>query len=147
MLREEVSDRMRIERRRGAGVDVARRAELERDALVAHVSRERSEPRDAATLDGRFAPRGPYPCVLDEPDAVTDAVRAADLDGLPDRGGPEAPARVDGDHEVLAVAQLERLEMPLGRVAGLLSRDVEANAPAFAVGDRKAGHLERVGAV
>src|SRR2546428_444374 len=101
-LLHELTDRMLVERRDRAGVDVARRAELERDALVADIRGERSQLHDGL-IDDRH--------VLDEANPVPDAVRAAVLERLPDRGRTERLAGVDRDREVLAPAELERLEV------------------------------------
>src|SRR6266550_7474480 len=137
-LLHELADRMLVERRDRAGVDVARRAELERDALVADIRGERSELHDGL-IDDRH--------VLDEADPVPDAVRAAVLERLPDRGRTERLAGVDRDREVLAPTELERLEVGFRRMAGFLTGDVEADDALLAVSDRELGHLERVGAV
>src|SRR5438128_1707143 len=126
------------ERRDRPGVDVRRWAQLERNALVAHVRRERAELGGRAVADRH---------VLEEPHAVPDPVRPAVLQRLPDRRRAERLAGVDGDGEVLAAAEEEGLEMDLGRMAGLLAGDVEANDTPLAVRDRELGHLERVGTV
>src|SRR5437773_4795043 len=137
-LLHELTDRMLLERRDRAGVDVARRAELERDALVADIRGERSQLHDGL-IDDRH--------VLDQADPVPDAVRAAVLERLPDRGRTERLAGVDRDREVLAPAELERLDVGFRRMAGFFTGDVEADDALLAVSDRELGHLERVGAV
>src|SRR2546430_44925 len=137
-LLKKLADGMRLERRRRAGVDVAGGTELERDTLVAHIGGERSKARDTAGLDGH---------VLDKPYPVSDAVRAADLQRLPDGARTEALAGVDGDREVLAVAQLERVEVLLRRMPCLLARDVEADDALVAIVDGEPRHLERIGAI
>src|SRR5258705_2251476 len=131
-LLDEVPDGMLLERRHRAGVDVARRAELEWDALVADVRGQWSELHDGrvatlARIDDRH--------VFDEADAVPDAMRAAVLKCLPDGRRPERLAGVDRDREVLAPAQLERLEVRLWWVAGLLAGDVESHHALLAVRD------------
>src|SRR5439155_1250421 len=78
---------------------------------------------------------------------VTDAVRTAVLERLPDRGRTERLPGVDRDREILAPTQLERLEVGFRRMAGFLTGDVEADDALLAVSDRELGHLERVGAV
>src|SRR5437867_6495401 len=137
-LLHELTDRMLLERRDRAGVDVARRAELERDALVADVRREWSQLHDSL-VDDRH--------VLDQANAVPDAVCAAVLQSLPDRWRTEGLASVNGDREVLAPTELERLEVSLRRMARFLTGDVEADDALLAVGDRELGHLQRIRAV
>src|SRR5207237_10613029 len=115
---------LRLGRRRRARVHVARGTELERDPLVADVGREEPEARHGAVLDAH---------VLDQPDTMTDAVRATDLERLPDGTRSEAFSGVDRDREVLAVADLERLEVLLRGVTGLLAGDVEADDATIAI--------------
>src|SRR5438552_18489847 len=100
------------ESRYGPGVHVRWRTELERDPLVADVRREGAQLDDSAFADRH---------VLDEPHPVTDPVRSAVLHRLPDRGRPEGFARVDRDGEVLAAAELERVQVGFRRVARLLA--------------------------
>ena len=57
--------------------------------------------------------------VVDDPDAVAEPLGAAPLKRLPDRGQSEALAGVDGDVEVLALDQLEGVEVACGREPGL----------------------------
>src|SRR5204863_9998080 len=87
-LRDEVAYRMLGERRYSAGIHVRRGTELERDPLVADVGGKTAKLHHLA-----FA----YRHVLDKPHPVADAMRAAVLQRLPDRGRPERFARVDGD--------------------------------------------------
>ena len=72
---------MLARRRHGAGVDVRRRAHLERHAPVAH---ERGEPTeiDRPVVADRD--------VVDDAHAMAEAIGAAPLQRLPDRGQPEA---------------------------------------------------------
>src|SRR5688572_28470211 len=135
---------MLLERGHRAGVDVARGTELEGDALIADVRREWAELHDGGRARGAGV-RDRH--VLDEPHTVSDAMRTAVLQRLPDRPRPKGFARVDGDREVFAAAELERIEMGFWRMAGLLTGDVEADHALLAVGDRELGHLERVGAI
>jgi len=78
---------------------------------------------------------------------VADAVRPAVLERLPDRRRAERLTGVDRDAEVLLAAVLERLQVDLRRMAGLLARDVEADAAPVAERDGELRHLERVRAI
>src|SRR5438876_5097501 len=132
-LRDEVPDGMLRKRRYSAGIHVRRRTELQRDPFVADVLGERSELDNLAFADRH---------VLDEPHAVTDPMRAAVLQRLPDRRRPERFAGVDGDRKVLAAAELERLDMGLRRMSGFLAGDVETDDASLAVRHGELGHLE-----
>src|SRR6266568_353629 len=125
-------------RRYSAGIHVRRRTELERDPLVADVGGERTELDHLAFADGH---------VLDEPHAMANAMRAAVLQRLPDRRRSECFARVDGDGKVLAAAELERLDVSLRRVPGLLAGDIEADDTSFPIRHGELGHLKRIGAI
>jgi hypothetical protein len=85
--------------------------------------------------------------VVDDPHAVAQAVRAADLHGLPDAGQAERLAGVDRHVEVLAVQVVERVEVPRGRVAGLGAGDVEADDAVVAVPHGELGDLAAAGRV
>ena len=106
------------DRRRRAGVDVRGRAHLERDTAIAH------ERGQSTELDRTIRQR---PDVVDDPDAVPEALRAAELERLPDRRQPEALAGVDRDVEVLLADLVEGLEVARRAVAGLWPGDVEAD--------------------
>ena len=75
---------------------------------------------------------------------MTDPVRPAVLERLPDRRRPERLPGVDGDAEVVLPAVLERLEVHLRRMAGLFPGDVEPDTAAVAERHRELRHLERV---
>src|SRR4029078_6106030 len=81
--------------------------------------------------------------VVDDPDAVAEAVGAAPLDGLPDGRQAEGLAGVDGEVEVLPLEVLESVEVPGRREAGLGAGDVEADHSLVAPGDRARGALPR----
>ena len=120
----------------GAGVDVRRRAEFERDATVA------DEGGEAAQVVGAVAVSGD---VVDDPDAVAEPLGAAELDGLPDRCRAERLAGVDREVEVLPLQVLEGLEVSGWRIPGLATGDVEADDPVVPVPDRQLGDLGGVG--
>ncbi len=117
----------------GVGVQVGRRAHLQRDAAVAHVGGEPAEHRvrRVGQVD-----------VVDDAHAVAEPVGAAALDGLPDRRQPECLAGVDGEVRVLAAQVLERLEVQDRREAVLGAGDVEAGHAAVAVLDDQLGDLQ-----
>ena len=124
--------------RGGTGLDVRRRAHLERDALVADVRRQSAEHGLTVGTDRD---------VVGDPHAVPEAVSAAPLDRLPDRRQPERLAGVDREVRVLPLEVLERVEVPRRRVAGLRTRDVEADDPTVPVGHRELGDLPAHGLV
>src|SRR5205085_6445479 len=99
-------DRVLCDGRRRAGLNVARRAQLERDAVVTDPGREPAEM--GAGPAEPVAPAEQLD-VVDDPDAVPEPVGAADLDGLPDARQPERLTRMDGEVEVLAVQVVERV--------------------------------------
>ena len=121
-----------------AGVDVRRRAHLERHPPVAHEAGQ--APERGASVVGDLD-------VVDDPHAVAEPLGAAQLHGLPDRREPERLAGVDGDVEVLRRHELERVEVARRRVAGLAAGDVEADHPGVAVAHRQLGDLGGVGGV
>jgi hypothetical protein len=83
--------------------------------------------------------------VVYDPDAVTQALGAAELEGLPDRGQAEGLAGVDRDVEVLAADVVERLEVARRRIALLRSGDVEPDDARVAPPDGAFGNLDRSG--
>src|SRR4029078_5794221 len=76
---------------------------------------------------------------------MPEALGAAPLEGLPDRGQPERFAGVDGYVEVLAADVLEGVEVRGGPLFGLGPRDVEADDTRIAPADRAFGDLDRTG--
>jgi len=104
------------------------------DSPIADIGRQPAEGDPPVRLGGD---------VVDDPDAVAQALRPAELERLPDRGEPEGLAGVDREVEVLVSDQLEGVEVPGRRVSRLRSRDVEAEHPGVAVTDRQLGDLDR----
>src|SRR5690349_9061227 len=100
-----------------AGADVGRRAQLERDAPVAHVGGEAAE----VLMAGWSAE------VVDDADAVAQPFGTAPLQRLPDRRQAERLAGVDRGVEVLALHVLEGVEVSRRWVAGFGAGDVEAD--------------------
>ena len=78
--------------RDGRRLEVRRGAHLQRDPPVAHVGGEQAQPGSAL---GREVD------VVDDPDAVAQAVGTAALDGLPDGRQAERLAGVDGEGQLL----------------------------------------------
>src|SRR5262245_40472814 len=103
------------DRRGGPGLHVGGRAELQRPPLGPDISRQSADP---------LTPAGD---VVDDPYAVSEPVRPAPLQRLPDRGEPEALAGVDGEVEVLPLQILECVQMTGGRVTRLSAGDIEAD--------------------
>ena len=128
-------DRVVGDRVDDARVDVGGRAQLERDAPVAHVGGEPAEVVLAVDhLD-----------VVDDAHPVAEALGAAPLHRLPDRRQPERLTGVDGGVEVLALHVLERIEVAGRRVAGLGARDVEAHDARITPAHRQLGDLQAAG--
>jgi hypothetical protein len=98
-------ERMLFEAAGRAGVDVADEANLEGGALVENIL------GDVAKFDGFAVDDGN---VIDESGAVANAVRAAVLDGLPNRLFAESFASVNGDIEILALNVVEGVDVLLG---------------------------------
>src|SRR5919108_4713194 len=105
-------------------MDVRRRAQLERDPLVADQGGEAAETRVSVGPLGRD--------VVHDADPVAESFRAADLERLPDRGKPEGLAGVDREVEVLAADVLEGVEVARRRKPRLGARDVEPDDAAVA---------------
>jgi hypothetical protein len=74
---------------------------------------------------------------------MPEPLRAAELDGLPDRRQAERLPRVDRDVEVLPLHVLEGVQMTARRPARLRARDVEAHHAQVPVADGQLGDLQR----
>ena len=118
------------DRGRGAGLHVGRRAELERDLLVADIAGQPAEHGLAVVAAAD---------VVGDPHAVPDPVRAAELDRRPDRVRPGGLAGVDGVDGVLLPEVAEGGQEPLRREADLGPGDVEAGHALVAVGHGQFG--------
>src|SRR4029078_7193915 len=111
------SDRVLGDRGGRPGLDIGRRAQLQRYALVAHVRGQATQPRRVGCgVD-----------VVHDADTVAEPVRAAPLYRLPDGRQPERLAGVDGEVKVLPLQVLERVQVARGRVPGLGAGDVETD--------------------
>ena len=129
---------MLAQRAHRAGVDVARQAHLQRNASVEHVLRERAELYDFAIEDGH---------VVGEPRGVAEAVRAAELQRLPDARHAEGFARVERGIEIRALNRGERLGVFLRRMPRFLAREIEPDDAIAAKIDGEFRRLQRVRAV
>ena len=129
-------DGMLLDRRGRSRLDVAGGAHLERHATVAH------KRGQAAELDRSVSV---HRDVVDDSRAVTESLGAAPLERLPDRRQAEALAGVDRDVEVLPLDQLERVEVPRGREAGLRPGDVETDDALVSVPHGELRGLDRAG--
>ena len=74
---------------------------------------------------------------------MPEPLRAAELDGFPDRRQAERLPRVDRDLEVLPLHVLEGVQMTARRPARLRARDVEAHHAQVPVADGQLGDLQR----
>ena len=83
--------------------------------------------------------------VVDDAHAVAQALGAAPLERLPDGRQAERLAGVDGDVEVGAMDELERVEVAARREARLGPGDVEADDALVAVAHGQLGDLDRAG--
>ena len=118
------------------GVDVRGRAHLERHPAVADERRQPAERHRPVVVDRD---------VVDDPDAVAQALGAAELERLPDRRQPERLAGVDRDVEVLAPDEVEGVEVPRRPVARLGAGDVEPDDARVPPADGTRGDLDRAG--
>ena len=121
------------ERAHRAGVDVGGRTHLERHAPVAHVGSEPAKGDRAVGGDRD---------VVDDAHAVAEPLCVAPLQRLPDGGEPERLPGVQRGVEVLALDELEGVEVPRRRVAGLRAGHVEAAHARIAEGNGQLGDLE-----
>src|SRR5215471_12894964 len=127
-------DRVLLDRRRGPGLDVRRRAHLQRDPPVPDIARQPAQRRHALRRDLD---------VIHDADPVAQALGAAPLERLPDGRQAEPFPGVDRDVEVLPRYVLERVEVAARRAAGLGPGDVEPDHSAVAVPHRELGDLQR----
>src|SRR5262249_50104207 len=114
-------ERMAREVPNGARLNVARGAALERYTVVVDVVEQIA--------------------ALDETAAVSDAVRAADVDRLRDRRGSISLARVDGAVDVVVADELECVAVVLRRVVRLGAGEVEPHDATPFVRDGELRHL------
>ncbi len=99
----------------GLGLHIARRTALQRDAVVVDVVQQVA--------------------VLDEPHAVADAVRAAEMDRLVDAFGAVGLARVERAVDVVGQHPAKGLPELLGREVLLRARQIEAHHTLVLEGD------------
>ncbi len=100
------------------GLNIGRRAHLERDLLIEHVLREVSERLSAVLV---------LLNVLDHCDAMTDPVGAADLHRLPDRVAAVCLAGMDRVVGVVTPQQLKGLQEARRWVALFRAGDIETD--------------------
>src|SRR5688572_15338993 len=120
---EVLAERVVLEALHRAGLHVRGEAHLERDAVVVHVVEEAG--------------------VLAQARAVADAVRAAVVERLGDRGRPESLPGVDRRRQVVVGDEAEGALVVLRRVVLLLAGEVEGDDAAVLVGDGQLRQLER----
>ena len=81
--------------------------------------------------------------VVDDSHAVPESLGAAPLERLPDRRKAERLAGVDREMEVLVGDEVEGVEVPRRRVAGLRPGDVEPDHSLVTMANRHLGDLDR----
>ena len=118
----------------GPGVNVADQADLQRNPLVEDVLREVPQFHRLAVRDGN---------VFDQSRPMADAMRAAILNGLPDRFLPKSLAGMNRNVEILPLNIVKSIHVLLGRIAALFARQVESHHSPLAEVHGKFGHLER----
>src|SRR5580693_4169365 len=108
---------------RGAGLHVAEQADFQRNSFVENVLRDVAQFDDFAVFgDGD---------VVDEAGAVADAVRAAVLNGLPDRFFSVTFAGVNGDAEILALNVVKSFDVFFWRIAAFFAGEIETDDTAI----------------
>src|SRR5580658_7087874 len=120
---------------RRARLDIAEQANLERDSFVEHILREVAQLHHFAVLRNGD--------VIDQSRPVSDAMRAAVLDGLPDRLFAESFAGMNGDAEILALNIVKSVDMLFGRIAALFAGEIEPDNSPVAEIDGEFRHFER----
>src|SRR5436190_23238658 len=83
------------------------------------------------------------PDVLDQPRRVTDTVRAAPLDGLPDTLLAEGLPGMHGNVEILALDVMERIDVLLRREPTFLACQVKSDDATLAKIHGQLRHLQR----
>src|SRR5215469_2437009 len=99
----------------------------------AHFQRDPAVPDVAGQAPQRGPARGVERDVVDDPDAVAEALGTAPLHGLPDRRQAVTLASVDRDVEVLALDVLEGVKVAAWAVPGFRAGDVKTNHPVVAI--------------
>src|SRR6202030_4069411 len=92
----------------GSSVEVAGETNLEWDAFVEDILRQRSHAENLTILDLH---------VFDETRPMADPVRAAPLDRLPDGFLPEAFTGMNRDVEILPLNVMKRVDVLLRRIS------------------------------
>src|ERR1700733_9341971 len=101
-----------------SGMDVAGQTDLQRNSLIEDVLRQRAHIEDHTFLD---------PHVFDQPCAMSDTMRAAPLNRLPDGFLAKSFTGVDRDVEVLALNVVKGVDVFLCRIAAFFAREIETH--------------------
>src|SRR6185437_3296579 len=108
----------------GMRLDVAGETDLEGDAPIVDVLRER--------------------LILEQPRGVSNAIGAADVHRIANRSRAGAFAGVTGAREIMRMRVLERREVQRRRIAVLAARQIEADNAAVTIRHRELRQLERL---
>src|SRR5258708_16423026 len=115
-------------------MDVADEANLERNALVEDVLREIAQLHSPAVHDRD---------VVDQARSVSDPMRPAVLNRLPDRFLAIAFAGVNRNIEILPLNVVKSVNVLFGRIPAFFPGEIEADNAALTKIHGEFGHLER----
>src|SRR5260370_38862576 len=119
---------------RSDGMDVADEANLQRNAFVENVLSQIAQLH-GPPVDGRD--------VVDQPRSVSDPMRPAVLNCLPDRFLAVAFAGVNRNIEILPLNVVKGVNVLLGRITAFFAGKIEADNSALAKIHSEFRHLER----
>src|SRR5260370_12325911 len=117
----------------GSRVNIADQANLQGNPLVENVLREVTQFHGLTLRDGN---------VIDQSGPVSDAVRSAVLNGLPNRFLPEPFASMNGDVEILPLNVVKGFHVLFGRKPALLTSQIESHNAALAKVNGELGHFQ-----
>src|SRR4029077_5927573 len=117
-----------------SGVNIAEQADFQRDSLIKHILSQ-SAQFDCLTVE--------YGDVIDEPGSVSNTMRAAVLNRLPDRFLAVALPGMNRDVEIFALDVVKGVHVLLRRVATFLPCQVESDHTTLPKVDCKFRHLKR----
>src|SRR5258708_5701127 len=117
----------------GPGMNIADQANLQGNPFVKDVLREVAQFHRLTLRDGN---------VFDQSRPVSDAVRSAVLNGLPNRFLTEPFASMNRDVEILPLNIVKSIHVLFGRKPALLTSQIESHNPALAKVNGELGHFQ-----